>query len=213
MPAQETITLFHAPNTRSSGTLFLLEELGVPYELNVINMKAGEQRQPAYLAINPMGKVPAIKHGDAVVTEQVAISIYLADLFPEKGLAPALNDPLRGPYLRWLAFYAACFEPAVVDRAMKRDQGPSAMEPYGDFDTMLNTLVGQLAKGPYLLGERFTAADVLWGSGLTWTTMFKLVPELPEIKTYIGEISGRPSLARARAKDAELAAAQVKPAP
>jgi glutathione S-transferase len=207
MPTNETITLYHSPNTRSSGTLLLLEELGVPYELKVLNMKAGEQRQPAYLAINPMGKVPAIKHGDAVVTEQVAISIYLADLFPEKGLAPLLIDPLRGPYLRWLVFYAACFEPAVVDRAMKREQGSTAMAPYGDFDTMLKTVVGQLAKGPYLFGERFTAADVLWSSGLTWTTMFKLVPELPEIKAYLERISRRPSIARVKAKDAELAAA------
>ncbi len=172
-----------------------------------MNMKAGEQRQPAYLAINPMGKVPAIKHGEAVVTEQVAIFIYLADLFPEAGLAPPLSDPMRGPYLRWLVYYAACFEPAVVDRAMKREPEPIAMEPYGDYDTMLSTLVGQLKKGPYLLGERFSAADILWGSGLTWTTMFKLVPELPEIKAYIERHSARPALARVRTKDAELAAA------
>jgi glutathione S-transferase len=208
MSSNETITFYHSPNTRSFGVLLLLEELGVPYNLKVLNMKAGEQRKPEYLAVNPMGKVPAIKHGDAVVTEQVAIFIYLADLFPKAGLAPSLSDPLRGPYLRWLAYYAACFEPAVVDRAMKREAGPLAMAPYGDFDTMLKTLVGQLAKGPYLLGERFTAADLLWGSGLSWTTMFKLVPELPEIKAYIERHSRRPSLQRAQAKDGELAAAQ-----
>ncbi len=123
MPANGTITLYHAPNTRSSSTLLLLEELGAPYELKLLNFKAGEQRQPAYLAINPMGKVPAIEHNGAVVTEQVAILIYLADLFPEAGLAPALADPLRGPYLRWLVFYAACFEPAIVDKALNREPG------------------------------------------------------------------------------------------
>ena len=207
MASDEQSTLYHCPNTRSSGSLLLLEELGVPYSLHVMNMKAGEQREPAYLGINPMGKVPAIRHGEAVITEQVAIFIYLADLFPEAGLAPELNDPLRGPYLRWLVYYAANFEPALVDRAMKREPAPAAMSPYGDYDSMLKTLVTQLSKGPYLLGERFTAADVLWGSGLTWTTMFKLVPELPEIKAYLERLSGRPALARTRAKDAELAAA------
>jgi glutathione S-transferase len=137
-------------------------------------MKAGEQRQPAYLAVNPMGKVPALKHRDALVTEQVAIYLYLADLFPEAGLAPAIGDSLRGPYLRWMAFYAACFEPAVVDRFRKNDPGPQTMSPYGDYATMLDTVVAQLAKGPYLFGERFTAADVLWGTALGWTTMFEL---------------------------------------
>ena len=129
-----------------------------------------------------MGKVPALRHGDALITEQVAIFLYLADLFPDAGLAPQIGDPLRGPYLRWMVFYAACFEPAVIDCATARDPAPLPMSPYGDYDTMLRTVTDQLAKGPYLLGERFTAADVLWGGALTWTTMFKLVPELPVIK-------------------------------
>jgi glutathione S-transferase len=188
--------------------MILLEELGAPYQLHILNMKAGEQRQPEYRAVNPMGKVPAIKHGEALVTEQVAIFLYLADLVPEAGLAPPIGDPLRGPYLRWLVYYAACFEPAVVDRALKRDPAPPAMCPYGDYDTMLDTLVGQLSTGPYLLGERFSAADVLWGTGLTWTTMWKLVPERPEIMAYVKRLSTRPSVAKVKAKDAELAAAQ-----
>jgi glutathione S-transferase len=207
MTDDRKVTLFHSPNTRSSGTLTLLEELGVPYELHVLNMKAGEQRRPEYLAINPMGKVPALRHGDALVTEQVAIFLYLADLFPEAGLAPPVGDPLRGPYLRWMVFYAACFEPAVIDSATQRDPAPQPMSPYGDFETMLRTLTDQLGKGPYLLGERFTAADVLWGGALTWTTMFKLVPELPVIANYISRCSARPAVARVRAKDAERAAA------
>ncbi len=206
MPVPEKVTLYHSPNTRSSGTLLLLEELGAPYELKVLNMKAGEHRQPPYLAVNPMGKVPAIEHRGAIVTEQIAILIYLADAFPEAGLAPSLNDPLRGPYLRWLVFYAACFEPAVVDRARQLEQGPAAMLPYGDYDTMLKTLTAQLAKGPWILGERFSAADVIWGSGLGWTTMFKLVPELPEIQAYLTRFLARPAVARAKAKDAELSA-------
>ena len=206
MAGNDTITFFHSPNTRSSGVRILLEELGAPYELHAVNMKAGEQRRPAYLAVNPMGKVPAILHRGALVTEQVAIFIYLADLFPQAELAPALDDPQRGPYLRWLVYYGSCFEPAVVDRAMKREPGALAMVPYGDYDTMLNTLTGQLAKGPYLLGDRISAADVLWGTALTWTTMFKLVPELPVIKDYIGRLSARPSVAKVKALDAKLSA-------
>jgi glutathione S-transferase len=206
MAGNDTITFFHSPNTRSSGARILLEELGAPYELHAINMKAGDQRKPAYLAVNPMGKVPAIRHRGALITEQVAIFIYLADLFPQAKLAPALDDPQRGPYLRWLVYYGSCFEPAVVDRAMKREPGALAMVPYGDYDTMLKTLTDQLAKGPYLLGERMSAADVLWGTALTWTTMFKLVPELPVIKDYIGRINARPAVGKVKALDAKLSA-------
>jgi len=208
MPDDRRVTLYHSPNTRSTGALILLEELGAPYDLQVLNMKAGEQRRPAYLAVNPMGKVPALKHGEAIVTEQVAVYLYLADLFPEVGLAPPIGDPLRGAYLRWMVFYAACFEPAVVDRAAKHQPAPQMMSPYGDYDTMLGTLVGQLAHAPHLLGERFSAADVLWGTALGWTTTFKLVPELPEIISYVQRVGARPAVARVRAKDAELAAAQ-----
>ena len=117
------LTLYHSPHTRSMGAFALLEELGVPYELKIVNVRAKETRNPEYLAINPIGKVPAITHGDALITEQVAISIYLADYFPDAKLAPALTDPQRGPYLRWMAFYGACFEPAVMDKAMGRDSG------------------------------------------------------------------------------------------
>lgn len=208
MPDDRRVTLYHSPNTRSTGALILLEELAAPYDLHVLNMQAGEQREPAYLAVNPMGKVPALKHGEAIVTEQVAVYLYLADLFPEAGLAPPIGDPLRGPYLRWMAFYAACFEPAVVDRFRKSEPGPQAMSPYGDYDTMLGTLTAQLRNRPYLLGERFTAADVLWGTALGWTTMFELVPKLPEITDYANRIASRPAAAWVRAKDAELAAAQ-----
>jgi glutathione S-transferase len=208
-PNPPRVTFFHAPNSRSGGTRALLEELGMPFDLHVLNFKQGEQRQPAYLAINPMGKVPAIRHGDALITEQPAVFMYLADLYPEAKLAPPLGDPLRGPYLRWMVFYGSCFEPAVVDKSMQRVPAPPATSPYGDFDTMLKTLTDQLERGPYLLGETFSAADVLWGTALNWTTMFKLVPELPVIHAYIDRVLARPAMQRAAAADAELAAAQA----
>jgi glutathione S-transferase len=188
--------------------LILLEELGAPYELTVLNMKAGEQRASKYTAINPMGKVPAVTCDAELVTEQPAIYIYLADLFPQAGLAPAIDDALRGPYLRWLVFYGSSFEPAVIDKSQKREPAPRGMSPYGDYDTMLGTLTQQLAKGPYLLGAQFTAADVLWGTALTWTTKFGLVPMLPVIQSYIERVNARPAVVRGRAKDAGLAAAQ-----
>ena len=200
------VTLYHSPNTRSTGVLILLEELGADYDLHLLDMKSGEQRGAAYLAVNPMGKVPALRHGEAIVTEQVAVFLYLADLYPEAGLAPPIGDPLRGPYLRWMTFYAASFEPALVDLAMKRDPAPQSTAPYGDYDTMLATLTGQLSRGPWMLGERFSAADVLWGTALRWTTMFKLVPESPLFADYIARVAARPASARARAKDAELSA-------
>jgi glutathione S-transferase len=208
MLTTDTITLFHAPNSRSTGTLILLEELGVPYDLRVVNMKAGEQRQAAYLAVNPMGKVPAILHRDVLVTEQVAIYIYLADLFPQAALAPGVNDMRRGSFLRWMVFYASCFEPAVVDVAMKREPGPANMSPYGNFDIMMSTLTAQLQAGPYLLGQDFSAADVLWGTALQWTIGFGLVPASPVIKAYIERISSRPAVDRVRQKDAALAEQQ-----
>jgi glutathione S-transferase len=208
MALDRRVTLYHSPNTRSTGVLFLLEEIGTLYDLEVVDMKAGAQRQRKYLAINPMGKVPALKHGDALVTEQVAICLYLADLFPEARLAPSLGDPLRGPYLRWMVLYAACFEPALVDRALGREPGPAAMSPYGDWDTLLATVTEQLSEGRYLLGPRICAADLLWGMGLAWARSTDLVPDAPPIRRYVDEITARPAMKRAREKDAEIAAAR-----
>ncbi len=208
MPA--SLTFFHSPNTRSAGVAILLDELNAPHETRIINMAANEQRQAAYLAINPMGKVPAILHGDALVTEQAAIFIYLADLFPAAGLAPAIDDPLRGPYLRWLIYYGSCLEPAAIDHFLKRYPGPARMSPYGDYGNVIQTIAEQLRPGPYLLGERFTAADILWGTALKWMTGFKIVPALPEIVTYVERIATRPAFARVAAQDAELAAEHAK---
>ncbi|MGX7743305.1 glutathione S-transferase family protein [Rhodopseudomonas parapalustris] len=206
MTSPNRVTLFYSPQTRATGARVLLEELGAPYDLHVLNMKAGEQRQPAYLAINPLGKVPAIRYSDALVTEQVAITIYLADLFPQAGLAPTLDDPLRGPYLRWIAYYGSSFEPAVVDRFMQREPGPIAMSPYADYDTMLGALEAQLATGPYLLGECYTAADVLWGIALNWTLNFGLVPKTDVFVRYAERIAARPAFQRVEQADAAMAA-------
>ncbi len=200
------IMLYHNPQSRSAGTRVLLEALGVPYRIEFIDFKAGENRRPEFLALNPLGKLPTLVHGDVVVTEQVAITIYLADRFPAARLAPAFDDPQRGPYLRWLAFYGACFEPAVVDHAFKREPLDPASSPYRDYDTVIDTLVAQLSRADYLLGDRLTAADLLWGTALKWTTNFGIVPKLPEINAYIERVCAHPAVIRAGELDAALVA-------
>ena len=118
------LTLYHAVPSRSFGVRALLAELGAEYELRTLNLKKGEEYSAAFLAINPLGKVPTLVHDGAVITEQVAIYIYLADLFPAAGLAPPLGDPLRGPYLRWMAYYGCCFAPGVIARALHGEEAP-----------------------------------------------------------------------------------------
>ncbi|GHC04051.1 glutathione S-transferase [Thermomonas carbonis] len=190
----------------------LLEALGVPYDVQTIDFANGQNRTPEFLAINPLGKLPTLVHDDAVITEQVAITIYLADRFPSAGLAPAIDAPLRGPYLRWLAFYAACFEPALMDHAFQRAPLDPATSPYRDYDTVIETLVAQLSRGDYLLGDTLTAADLLWGTGLRWTTEFGIVPRLPVILAYIERVSAHPAVIRAGELDAALAEAMAPPA-
>lgn len=209
MNMQTSLVFFHSPQSRSGITRAMLEELGVDYDLVVLDLKSGEQRHPDYLAINPMGKVPAIRHNGALITEQPAIILHLADLFAEKNLAPPIGDPLRGPYLRWMVFYGSCFEPALMDRSQQHTPASPSACGYGDYDTMLKTVTDQLERGPYLLGERFSAADVLWGSAFNWALMFKLVPELPVIRAYIDRVTSRPAMQRAMAADMDLAARQA----
>lgn len=206
MTPQRPLRFYYAPQTRSRAVLALFEELDVQPELVVLNLKTGEQRQPAYLAINPMGKVPAILHGGTLVTEQVAIFLYLADLYAEAGLAPALTDPQRGTYLRWMVFYGSCFEPAMMDRSQQRDVTSPMSSPYGRYEDTVNLLLEQLGKGPYLLGERFSAADLLWGMALSWMVGFKLMASTPVVEAYIARFNARPVVARVMASDAELAA-------
>ena len=207
-----TLTLYHNPKSRSASARALMEALGVPYEVKTIDFEKGENRTPEFLVINPLGKLPTLVHDGAVITEQVAITIYLADRFPAAGLAPAVDDPMRGPYLRWLAFYAACFEPALMDHAFQRPALEPATSPYRDYDTVIETLVAQLARADYLLGDTLTAADVLWGIGLRWTIAFGIVPKLPVIMAYIERVSAHPAVIRAGELDAALVEEMGRPA-
>ncbi len=202
------LTLYHAAPSRSSIVRWMLEELGQPYDLHVLSLAKGEQLAPDYLAINPMGKVPALKHRGVVVTEAAAICTYLADEFPGAKLNVPIGDPRRGPYLKWLFFGPSCIEPAMIDRAAPRQEQPRrGMLGYGDFDTVMEVVAKAVAAGPYLLGEQFTAADVIVGSTLRWGMMFKLIPERPEFAAYKARLEQRLALARAVALDQELTAA------
>jgi glutathione S-transferase len=202
------LTLYHAAPSRSSITRWMLEEIGEPYELHLLSLSKNEQKSPGFLAINPMGKVPALKHGEAIVTEAAAICAYLADEFPKAGLNVPVGDPRRGIYLKWLFFGPSCIEPAMMDRAFPRkEEARKAALGYGDFDTVMDVMAKAVAKGPYLMGEQFTAADVVVGSTLRWGVMFKLIPERPEFTAYAARLAARPALQRANKMDEELAAA------
>lgn len=201
------LTLFHAAPSRSSIVRWMLEELGEPYDVRILNLLKGEQREPDYLAINPMGKVPALMHGEAVITEAPAICTYLADAFPQAKLNIPVGDDRRGPYLKWLFFAPACIEPAITDRAYPRKEEPHrGTLGYGDFDLVMDVTAKGLEPGPYLMGEQFTAADVVVGSTLRWGLMFKLLPERPEFVAYVRRLEQRPALQRAVALDQELMA-------
>lgn len=199
------LTLYHAAPSRSSIVRWMLEELGEPYDLHLMTLLKGEQRKADYLKINPMGKVPALKHGDAIVTEAAAICTYLADEFPDAGLNVPVGDPQRGPYLKWLFFAPGCIEPAITDRASPRKEAPHRGRlGYGDFDLVMEVTAKALAPGPYLLGEHFTAADVVLGSTLRWGMMTKMMPERPEFVAYVERLTQRPAMQRTIALDQEL---------
>jgi glutathione S-transferase len=200
------LTLYHAAPSRSAIALWMLEEVGEPFELEVLNLKNGDNRRPDYLAINPMGKVPALRHGTAVITEVAAICCHLADAFPQASLSVPLHDARRGIYLKWLFFNPGVLEPAVTDRAFKRAvEAPRSALGYGDFDTVMDVVASAVAAGPYLMGAQFTAADVVIGSSLRWGMQFKLIPERAEFVDYVGRLADRPAARRAAARDAAIA--------
>jgi glutathione S-transferase len=201
------LTLYHASPSRSSIVLWMLEELGQPYDVRLIKLSEGENLKPDFLAVNPMGKVPALDHKGTVITEAAAICTYLADEFPDATLNIPVGTPRRGVYLKWLFFGPGCFEPAVIDRAAPRkEEARRGMLGYGTFDTTMDTVATAIEKGPWLMGEQFTAADVIIGANIRWGTMFKLIPERPEFTAYAARIAARPAAQRAEAKDKALAA-------
>jgi len=201
----DKVVFYHNPQSRGRIVHWMLEEANAPYEMKVVDFEKKEHKSDAYLAVNPMGKIPAIVHRGTVVTESAAICAYLADAFPAAGLAPALDDPKRGTYLRWLFFGAGCVEPAVIDRLFSRPppSRPTAMG-YGNYDDTVNTLEKALTPGPFVLGERFSAADVYLGSAIGWAMSMKAVEPRPVFGAYLGRIGQRPAYQRAMAQSEAL---------
>lgn len=196
------LTLHHWPQSRSSTALWMLEEVGQPYEVKLVDITKGEQKADALVARNPMGKVPTLVHGDVVITETAAICAYLADAFPEAGLAPPPGDPARGTYYRWLFFTAGCVEAAMTDRALGRAESErTGMVGYGTWEDTMRTLATAFDPGPYILGERFSAADVYVGSSVVWGRMFGSLPDTPAFARYAAAIEARPGFQSYSAKN------------
>jgi len=209
----DEIVFYTNPMSRGRIVRWMLEELGQPYRTEVLDYGT-TMKAPAYLAINPMGKVPAVAWRGVVVTECAAICAWLADAFPEAGLAPAFDDPARGTWLRWLFFAAGPLEAAVTAKSLGLlAPADKAMQAgYGSFDDAVATLETAVAKGPYILGDRFSAADVYVGSQIIWGLMFKTLPERPAFQAYAERLSTRPAAVRAREIDDALIAAAARPA-
>ena len=189
--------LYWAPRTRSFSALWLMEETGQPYERVLIDIFKGAQKTPEYLAINPMGKVPALKDGDATLAEVAAICAYVAERYPQAGLAPPIGDPLRARYLYWLFFAPGCVEPAMVQLATKIEMNPVSAG-WGDATRVLDVLDAALAKGPWLLGANFSAADIAIGAGLNFAVrLFMMAPSRPSFERYLDACAARPAFQRA----------------
>ena len=194
------LTLYHNPHSRSTIVHYMLHELGEPFEIVPVDLKAGDHKTPEFLKLNPMGKIPVLADGDTIVTEAPAILIYLADKYPKAGLAPKIEDRDRAAYLRWMFFYGSCFEPACIDLSMQRETPPSTAG-WGKPADMLDTLSAGLKPGSWLLGERFSAADVLLGSGIGYMLSFNVLPKRPEHLDYVARIAARPAHQAAVAAD------------
>jgi glutathione S-transferase len=189
--------LYWSPRSRSFTALWLMEEAGKPYEPVLTDISTGAQKKPEYLAINRMGKVPALKDGEATLGEAAAICAYVADRYPETKLAPDLTDPLRAKYLQWLFFSPSCIEPALIQIFTKLEI-PASTAAWGSAAQVFDVLDAALEKGPWILGDRFSAADITIGSGLNYAVRrFKLVPTRPSFDAYIGRCVARPAFQRA----------------
>ena len=193
------IKLYWSSRTRSFSSLWLMEETGQPYERVLVDISKGAQKAPEYLAINPMGKVPALSDGEATLAEAAAICAYVAERYPQSNLAPPVGDRRRAKYLYWLFFAPGCIEPAMVQLATKIEMSPTAAG-WGDAQRVFDVLDAALSKGPWILGDAFSAADVVIGSGLNFAVrLFKMAPSRPSFERYIDRCETRPAFQRASA--------------
>lgn len=199
--------LYHMPQTRGGTTLWMNEELGDVCTIKLVNLRNGEGRTKEFLKINPMGKLPTLTHRGVTVTEAAAICAHLADLYPDRGLAPAPGDAQRGAYYRWMFFAPSCIEPMMLDKLGKVARENSTAAGHGDYDRVMASIAQALSNGPWLLGEKFSAADIVMGSTLNFATMFGAIPLEGPIKTYVERLKVRPAFQAMMAKNADLSKA------
>lgn len=193
----QEITLYTNPMSRGVIAHYMLEELGVPYRSELLDLEKNEHKRPAYLKLNPMGKVPTLVHGGVVITEAAAICAYLADAFPAQQLAPLPGDPLRGSYLRWMFFGPSCIEPALTDKRHPRVTPTATRDvAWGSYDDTFNTLESLLKEGPWVLGEKFSAADVYIGSALAWALSIQALDARTVFTDYVARLRERPAYQR-----------------
>ena len=189
-----TIELFHNPQSRAVMMHWLLEEIGCPYELAPVAYDDGSMRTPEFLEVSPLGKIPAIRDGEVTVSDTVAITLYLADKYKSPNdLAPAIDDPRRGEYLRWLVFQASSVEPAMMQAASKFETKRQSAG-WGDVDTVVEALETRLSKAdPWLLGDWFTAADLVLGGAVGWAMNWNMFPKRPALEAYVARLHARPA--------------------
>jgi glutathione S-transferase len=189
--------LYWSPRSRSFSALWLLEETGEPYERVLTDITKGAQKTAEYLAVNPMGKVPAIRDGETTLAEAAAICAYVAERYPQAKLAPPVGDAQRAKYYYWLFFGPGCMEPAMVQIATKMEMNPVAAG-WGDAQRVYDVLDTALEKGPWILGKNFSAADIVVGSGLNFAVrLFKMVPARSSFDRYLDACAARPAFQRA----------------
>ncbi len=201
----DELVFYTNPMSRGRIVRWMLEEIGQPYRTELLDYET-TMKAPAYLSVNPMGKVPALRHGDTVVTEGAAICAYLADAFPEAGLAPPPGDRRRGLYYRWMFFAAGSIEAAVTNKALGFEVPPGRerMAGYGCFANVMHALEVAVSCSDYVAGDRFTAADVYVGSQIGWGMLFGSIDKRPAFERYWGRISSRPAALRAKEIDDAL---------
>jgi glutathione S-transferase len=192
------LKLHHHPFTRAASVVWMLEEVGEPYELVYMDLLEGEHKREEFKAHNPMGKLPTLIDGDVVVTESAAIAMYLADRYAPGRLAPALEAPERGTYYRWITYAPSVIEPGCLAKAAKWEyRAPQA--GWGNYEDMLDTITAAIGEGPWLLGERFSMADVVFGGTVGWMTMFGMLDKRPEYMAYVERLHEREAWKKSRA--------------
>jgi glutathione S-transferase len=202
------ITLFWCPQTRASRILWLLEEMNQPFEVQLIDIRKPEaKKDPDFIAASPMGKVPAITDvtpsGTVRMADSASIGLYLADRYPAAGLAPAIDDPARGQYLYWMTYTPGVIEPAMMEKFTGMEVS-RASSGWGNFEAMIEVLEAGVKQGPWVMGEKFSAADVLLGSSIYFMKMFGILPDSPVLEAYFERCLARPAYQKALARDAEL---------